>query len=162
MCIRDSHYTQNIDLKDAKTVLSKSGSAIMGSAGSSGDKRAIKAVSNALDSPLLNDNRIKGAQNVLLLILSGSSEVTIDEIGVINDYIQEKAGNNVNIIMGIGEDPETIEEISVTVIATGFDIKLQDEIIHIDPKKKIHYLENEGEVIAVSYTHLTLPTICSV
>ena len=141
------HYTQNIDLKDAKTVLSKSGSAIMGSAGSSGDKRAIKAVSNALDSPLLNDNRIKGAQNVLLLILSGSSEVTIDEIGVINDYIQEKAGNNVNIIMGIGEDPETIEEISVTVIATGFDIKLQDEIIHIDPKKKIHYLENEGEVI---------------
>ena len=141
------HYTQNIDLKDAKTVQSKSGSAIMGSAGSSGDKRAIKAVSNALDSPLLNDNRIKGAQNVLLLILSGSSEVTIDEIGVINDYIQEKAGNNVNIIMGIGEDPETIEEISVTVIATGFDIKLQDEIIHIDPKKKIHYLENEGEVI---------------
>ena len=141
------HYTQNIDLKDAKTVLSKSGSAIMGSAGSSGDNRAIKAVSNALDSPLLNDNRIKGAQNVLLLILSGSSEVTIDEIGVINDYIQEKAGNNVNIIMGIGEDPETIEEISVTVIATGFDIKLQDEIIHIDPKKKIHYLENEGEVI---------------
>ena len=140
------HYTQNIDLKDAKTVLSKSGSAIMGSAGSSGDKRAIKAVSNALDSPLLNDNRIKGAQNVLLLILSGSSEVTIDELGVINDYIQEKAGNNVNIIMGIGEDPETIEEISVTVIATGFDIKLQDEIIHIDPKKKIHYLENEGEV----------------
>ena len=109
------HYTQNIDLKDAKTVLSKSGSAIMGSAGSSGDKRAIKAVTNALDSPLLNDNRIKGAQNVLLLILSGSSEVTIDEIGIINDYIQEKAGNNVNIIMGIGEDPETIEEISVTV-----------------------------------------------
>ena len=141
------HYTQNIDLKDAKTVLSKSGSAIMGSAGSSGDKRAIKAVSNALDSPLLNDNRIKGAQNVLLLILSGSSEVTIDEIGVINDYIQEKAGNNVNIIMGIGEDPETIEEISVTVIATGFDIKLQDEIIHIDPNKKIHYLENEVELI---------------
>ena len=141
------HYTQNIDLKDAKTVLSKSGSAIMGSAGSSGDKRAIKAVTNALDSPLLNDNRIKGAQNVLLLILSGSSEVTIDEIGIINDYIQEKAGNNVNIIMGIGEDPETIEEISVTVIATGFDIKLQDEIIHIDPKKKIHFLENDGEVI---------------
>ena len=76
------HYTQNIDLKDAKAVLSKSGSAIMGSAGSSGDKRAIKAVTNALDSPLLNDNRIRGAKNVLLLILSGSSEVTIDEIGI--------------------------------------------------------------------------------
>ena len=107
------HYTQNIDLKDAKTVLSKSGNAIMGSAGSSGEKRAIKAVSNALDSPLLNDNSIRGAKNVLLLILSGSSEVTIDEIGLINDYIQETAGNNVNIIMGIGEDQSMIEEISV-------------------------------------------------
>jgi cell division protein FtsZ len=141
------HYTQNIDLKDAKTVLSKSGSAIMGSAGSSGDKRAIKAVTNALDSPLLNDNRIKGAQNVLLLILSGSCEVTIDEIGIINDFIQDRAGNNVNIIMGIGEDQNMIDEISVTIIATGFDINLQDEIIHVDLKKKIHYLENEGEVV---------------
>jgi len=141
------HYTQNIDLKDAKAVLSKSGSAIMGSAGSSGDKRAIKAVTNALDSPLLNDNRIQGAQNVLLLILSGSSEVTIDEIGIINDYIQERAGNNVNIIMGIGEDSNLIDEISVTVIATGFDISLQDEIIHVDPKKKIHYLDEESEVV---------------
>ena len=140
------HYTQNIDLKDAKTVLSKSGNAIMGSAGSSGDKRAIKAVSNALDSPLLNDNSIRGAKNVLLLILSGSSEVTIDEIGLINDYIQETAGNNVNIIMGIGEDQSMVEEISVTVIATGFDINQQDEIIHVDPKKKIHYLDEEREV----------------
>ena len=140
------HYTQNIDLKDAKTVLSKSGNAIMGSAGSSGEKRAIKAVSNALDSPLLNDNSIRGAKNVLLLILSGSSEVTIDEIGLINDYIQETAGNNVNIIMGIGEDQSMIEEISVTVIATGFDINQQDEIIHVDPKKKIHYLDEDREV----------------
>ena len=140
------HYTQNIDLKDAKTVLSKSGNAIMGSAGSSGEKRAIKAVSNALDSPLLNDNSIRGAKNVLLLILSGSSEVTIDEIGLINDYIQETSGNNVNIIMGIGEDRSMIEEISVTVIATGFDINQQDEIIHVNPKKKIHYLDEEKEV----------------
>tara|TARA_A100001011_G_scaffold400803_1_gene519113 strand:+ start:11018 stop:12781 length:1764 start_codon:yes stop_codon:yes gene_type:complete len=140
------HYTQNIDLKDAKTVLSKSGNAIMGSAGSSGEKRAIKAVSNALDSPLLNDNSIRGAKNVLLLILSGSSEVTIDEIGLINDYIQETSGNNVNIIMGIGEDQSMIEEISVTVIATGFDINQQDEIIHVNPKKKIHYLDEEREV----------------
>lgn len=140
------HYTQNIDLKDAKTVLSKSGNAIMGSAASSGEKRAIKAVSNALDSPLLNDNSIKGAKNVLLLILSGSSEVTIDEIGLINDYIQETAGNNVNIIMGIGEDQSMTDEISVTVIATGFDINQQDEIIHVNPKKKIHYLDEEREV----------------
>ena len=140
------HYTQNIDLKDAKTVLSKSGNAIMGSYTSSGDKRALNAVSNALDSPLLNDNRIDGAQNVLLLIVSGSSEVTIDEIGVINDYIQEKSGNNANIIMGIGDDPNLIDEITVTVIATGFDMKQQDEILHIEPKKTIYNLDDESEI----------------
>lgn len=140
------HYTQNIDLKDAKTVLSKSGNAIMGSFSSSGDKRALNAVSNALDSPLLNDNRIDGAQNVLLLIVSGSNEVTIDEIGIINDYIQEKAGNNANIIMGIGDDQSLAEEITVTVIATGFDMKQQDEILHIEPKKTIYNLDDESEI----------------
>ena len=141
------HYTQNIDLKDAKTVLSKSGNAIMGSYSCSGEKRALNAVSNALDSPLLNDNRIDGAQNVLLLIVSGSSEVTIDEIGIINDYIQEKAGNNANIIMGIGDDPNLGEEITVTVIATGFDMKQQDEILHIEPKKTIYNLDDENEIV---------------
>ena len=140
------HYTQNIDLKDAKTVLSKSGNAIMGSFSSSGEKRALNAVSNALDSPLLNDNRIDGAQNVLLLIVSGSNEVTIDEIGIINDYIQEKAGNNANIIMGIGDDQSLAEEITVTVIATGFDMKQQDEILHIEPKKTIYNLDDESEI----------------
>ena len=140
------HYTQNIDLKDAKTVLSKSGNAIMGSYSASGEKRALRAVSNALDSPLLNDNRIDGAQNVLLLIVSGSSEVTIDEIGVINDYIQEKAGNNANIIMGIGDDSSLNDQITVTVIATGFDMKQQDEILHIEPKKTIYNLDDESEI----------------
>ena len=141
-----NHYTQNIDLKDAKTVLSKSGNAIMGSYSASGEKRALKAVTNALDSPLLNDNRIDGAQNVLLLIVSGLSEITIDEIGIINDHIQEKAGNNANIIMGIGEDNSLTEEIAVTVIATGFDMKQQDEILHIEPKKTIYSLEDENEI----------------
>tara|TARA_B100000989_G_C19515530_1_gene461421 strand:- start:234 stop:1991 length:1758 start_codon:yes stop_codon:yes gene_type:complete len=141
-----NHYTQNIDLKDAKTVLSKSGNAIMGSYSASGKKRALKAVTNALDSPLLNDNRINGAQNVLLLIVSGSSEITIDEIGTINDYIQEKAGNRANIIMGIGEDQTLSEEIAVTVIATGFDMKQQDEILHVEPKKTIFNLDDENEI----------------
>ena len=140
------HYTQNIDLKDAKTVLSNSGNAIMGSFSASGEKRALKAVSNALDSPLLNDNRIDGAQNVLLLIVSGSDEVTIDEIGIINDYIQEKAGNNANIIMGIGDDSTLDNEITVTVIATGFDMKQQNEIINVEPKKTIYNLEDESEI----------------
>ena len=141
------HYTQNIDLKDAKTVLSNSGNAIMGSATSSGTKRSIEAISSALDSPLLNDNRIHGAKNVLLLIVSGKQEITIDEIGLINDYIQEKAGHSANIIMGIGEDLNLEESISVTVIATGFDPNQQEEIIHSNSKKIIHSLnENTGYV----------------
>lgn len=141
------HYTQNIDLKDAKTVLSNSGNAIMGSSTATGTKRSIEAISSALDSPLLNDNRITGAKNVLLLIVSGKEEITIDEIGLINDYIQEKAGHGANIIMGVGEDLNLENSISVTVIATGFAPNQQDEIIHSDPKKIIHNLdENSGYV----------------
>jgi cell division protein FtsZ len=141
------HYTQNIDLKDAKTVLSNSGNAIMGSSTAAGSKRSIEAISSALDSPLLNDNRITGAKNVLLLIVSGKEEITIDEIGLINDYIQEKAGHGANIIMGVGEDLNLENSISVTVIATGFDPNQQDEIIHSDPKKIIHNLDdNSGYV----------------
>ena len=141
------HYTQNIDLKDAKTVLSNSGNAIMGSSTASGSKRSIEAISSALDSPLLNDNRINGAKNVLLLIVSGKEEITIDEIGLINDYIQEKAGHGANIIMGVGEDLNLENSISVTVIATGFDPNQQEEIINSDPKKIIHNLdENDGSI----------------
>ena len=92
------HYTQNIDLRDAKTVLSNSGTAIMGSAEASGANRAQEAITRALDSPLLNDNKITGAKNVLLLIVSGSIEITIDEIGEINDYIQTEAKTNVDIL----------------------------------------------------------------
>jgi cell division protein FtsZ len=138
------HYTQNIDLKDAKTVLSNSGNAIMGSSTASGSKRSIEAISSALDSPLLNDNRINGAKNVLLLIVSGKEEITIDEIGLINDYIQEKAGHGANIIMGVGEDLSLENSISVTVIATGFDPNQQEEIINSDPKKIIHNLDENG------------------
>ena len=141
------HYTQNIDLKDAKTVLSNSGNAIMGSAQASGSKRAVEAISSALDSPLLNDNRITGAKNVLLLIVSGNQEITIDEIGLINEYIQERAGNSANIIMGIGEDISLESSISVTIIATGFDPNQQEEIIHADPKKIIHSLDGNNEIV---------------
>ena len=138
------HYTQNIDLKDAKTVLSNSGTAIMGAATSSGNNRANDAISKALDSPLLNDNRITGAKNVLLLIVSGNEEITIDEIGEINDYIQEQAGHGANIIMGVGEDPELLDSISVTVIATGFNVDQQNEISNTEPEKIIHELEEDN------------------
>jgi cell division protein FtsZ len=138
------HYTQNIDLRDAKTVLSNSGTAIMGSAIATGSSRANEAIMKALDSPLLNDNKIQGAKNVLLLIVSGSEEITIDEIGEINDHIQGEAGHGANIIMGVGEDEGLGESIAVTVIATGFDVDQQDDIVNSEAKKIIHTLE-EGQ-----------------
>ncbi len=141
------HYTQNIDLRDAKTVLSNSGTAIMGSASASGTNRAQEAIIKALDSPLLNDNKITGAKNVLLLIVSGSEEITIDEIGEINDHIQTEAGNSANIIMGVGEDEDLGEAIAVTVIATGFDADQQHEIINTEAKKIIHTLEEDQAAV---------------
>ncbi len=137
------HYTQNIDLRDAKTVLSNSGTAIMGSATATGSMRANEAIMKALDSPLLNDNKISGAQNVLLLIVSGGQEITIDEIGEINDHIQAEAGHGANIIMGVGEDEDLGEAIAVTVIATGFNADQQNEIVNTEAKKIIHTLEDE-------------------
>jgi len=137
------HYTQNIDLKDAKTVLTNSGSAIMGSASASGANRAQESIVKALDSPLLNDNKITGCKNVLLLIVSGEEEITIDEIGEINDFIQSEAGNNTNIIMGVGDDPELGDSISVTIIATGFNSDQQHEIVNTEAKKVIHTLEED-------------------
>lgn len=140
------HYTQNIDLKDAKTVLSNSGTAIMGSATAMGDNRAKDAIVAALDSPLLNDNKITGAKNVLLLIVSGTTEITIDEIGEINDYIQTEAGYNANIIMGVGEDETLGDAIAVTIIATGFNADQQSGIVNTEPKKIIHSLDGEHKI----------------
>lgn len=137
------HYKQNIDLHDAKTVLSNSGTAIMGSAKESGVNRGKNAIIKALDSPLLNDNKITGAKNVLLLIVSGVDEVTLDEIGEINDYIQIEAGYEANIIMGIGEDESLGDAISVTIVATGFAADQQSSITNTEVKKIIHTLEDE-------------------
>lgn len=137
------HYTQNIDLRDAKTVLSNSGTAIMGSSTASGSARASEAIMKALDSPLLNDNKINGAKNVLLLIVSGSQEITIDEIGEINDHIQIEAGHGANIIMGVGEDENLGDSIAVTVIATGFNMDQQDDIVNTETKKVFYTLEDE-------------------
>ena len=137
------HYTQNIDLKDAKTVLSNSGTAIMGSSTASGSNRANEAVIKALDSPLLNDNKIEGSKNVLLLIISGSDEITIDEIGEINEHIQNETGNSANIIMGVGEDLDLGNNISVTVIATGFGDEKQKSLVSSETKKVIYTLDED-------------------
>ena len=118
------HLTVNIDLSDARLVLQNSGTAIMGQAEAEGENRAVEAVKNALDSPLLNDNDIYGSKHVLLKIVTGDSEedeISMNELKLITDTIQRQAGNNVNIINGVGTDSSLGSKISVTVIATGFE-----------------------------------------
>lgn len=146
------HYTANIDLRDAKTVLANSGTAIMGAATASGENRAAKAITGALDSPLLNDNHIRGAKNVLLLIVSGQEEITLDEIGEISDHIQNEAGGTANIIMGIGENEGLGDEIAVTIVATGFNPDQQQSTMGRAPQKKVFVLEEEQPVSTSVYS----------
>ena len=141
------HSGINIDLRDAKTVLEKSGTAIMGSAVASGEDRAKVAITKALDSPLLNDNSIKGAKQVLLLIVSGEEEITLDEMGEINEYIQEQSGGKSNIIMGVGEEEGIGDGIKVTVVATGFSRGQQDVMIDKEPEKTIHILTSTDSTV---------------
>ena len=136
----------NIDLNDAKRVLKDSGSAVMGQAYASGENRALDAIEAALDSPLLHDNNIKGAQQVLLKIVTGSGEkeIRMTELFSIKKHIQDVAGSNVNIIEGIGVEDCMDDEISVTVIATGFNVNK-----NIGPAKpitpKIYELEKDEQ-----------------
>ena len=113
----------NVDFNDVSTVMTNGGTAIMGYAIAEGENRAIKAVEQSLSSPLLNDNNIKGASQVLLYITSGTKEVTMDEVGEISDYIQDEAGSSANIILGTGYDESLGENIRAIVIATGFTAK---------------------------------------
>ena len=148
-------FEVNIDLRDAHTVLSNSGTAIMGTGYGTGETRALDAVKGALESPLLNDNRITGAKNVLLLILYGNDEITMDEVGEINEYIQREAGHGIelttgyktNIIMGMGEEPALEDKIMVTVVATGFSTEQQHEIIDAEPKKIVHSLDDNAQFV---------------
>ncbi len=134
----------NVDFADVRTVMSNSGVAIMGSGSAEGENRALNAVETALSSPLLNDNQIKGAKNILLNITSGKEEVLLDEITEITDYIQNEAGSTAEIIWGLGKDESLESQISVTLVATGFDAnnKLYD-IDYKPVKKKVINLEDE-------------------
>lgn len=114
------HGYINVDFADVETVMSNSGVAIMGSAKATGPERAMKAVTEALNSPLLNDNNIQGARNILINITSGNEEITMDEIGQVTDYIQSCAGDDADLIWGNGIDKLLGDAMSVTVIATGF------------------------------------------
>lgn len=140
----------NIDLNDAKTVLSNSGTAIMGSGTASGDGRAIKAVKGAIESPLLDNNHIRGAKKVLLLIVSGSEEVTFEEMGEISDFIQDQVmiegGSPADIIMGVADDEDLESSVNVTVVATGF---YEGEVVNPltgIPEKVVHDLEDGGKL----------------
>ena len=128
------HLLVNIDLNDARKVLENSGTAVMGQAQATGENRAIEAVTEALDSPLLNDNEIYGAEQVLLKIVTGSGddEIKMSELSKIKNKIQSAAGRDVNIIEGIGIDPDLGSAVSVTVIATGFETKRVNDPITID------------------------------
>lgn len=127
----------NVDFEDVKKVLTNSGVAIMGSAHAEGENRAIKAVELALTSPLLNDNHIIGAKDILLNITSGSNEVTMNEVAQITNYIQEEAGMNAEMIWGNGTDESLGDKISVTIIATGFKSGSELKEQRVKPKKII-------------------------
>ncbi len=139
----------NVDFNDVNTVMRDSGVAIMGSAAVEGDNRAIKAVEQALESPLLNDNDISGAEYVLLNITYGDKEVLMDEITEITDYIQDAAGSTADVIFGHAKDGSLGDKISVTVIATGFQ-STPITGFETAPKKNVTTLEEDkkNEVLA--------------
>lgn len=112
----------NLDFNDVQTVMKNGGVAILGSAMATGEGRARQAVEEALSSPLLNDSEIEGAQWILLNVTSaaGDHEHTLDELEIIQGYVQQQAGNTCDIILGMGHDPNLAENIAVTIIATGF------------------------------------------
>ncbi|MDB2697864.1 cell division protein FtsZ [Crocinitomicaceae bacterium] len=145
----------NVDFNDVNTVMKDSGVAIMGSASASGENRAIKAVQEALTSPLLNDNDIAGAKYVLLNITYGDQEVLMDEISDITDYIQDEAGSTADVIWGHGYDEALGDALSVTLIATGFQ---QSPITGFEkaPERKVQVLEDEQKKEIV--TQLEKPT----
>ncbi len=141
----------NVDFADVRTVMSNSGVAIMGSGHAEGNDRAIKAVESALSSPLLNDNQIKGATNILLNITSGKEEILMDEISEITDYIQDEAGSSAEIIWGLSKDENLESNINVTLVATGFDAskklgddEKQNKVMTLGDEKENQTIEWEG------------------
>jgi cell division protein FtsZ len=139
----------NTDINDVKTVMKESGVAIMGSAQASGEHRALRAVEQAMSSPLLNDSNIKGARYVLVNVTCGEDEITMDELGEITDYIQDAAGMTAEVIKGYGVDSSLGDKVNVTIIATGFNSKADVGIqIEKAPAKKVFSLMDEPKVVA--------------
>jgi cell division protein FtsZ len=145
--------TVNVDFEDVSTVMRNSGVAIMGSASASGEDRAIRVVEEALNSPLLNDSNIRGAQQILLNITSGSEEATMDEISEITDYVQSAAGNLTNLIWGHCTAEHLEDSLSVTVIATGFQGGSYTDPLNEPAEKVVHNLNDEKKEEPATETH---------
>lgn len=129
------HGYVNVDFEDVKTVMKDSGKAIMGSAITEGEDRALKAIEEAMQSPLLSDNDVYGAKNILLYITTGVDDVTMDEISVITDFISDKCGEEAaNVIWGRGIDEQMGDKLGITIIATGFEN--QEESVPRQPEVK--------------------------
>jgi cell division protein FtsZ len=140
------HGNINIDFADVNTVMRESGVFIMGTGFAEGENRALKAAEEALKSPLLDSNDIFGTENILLNITSGDDEVRMGEIGDIIDYLQNAAGDNANIIWGNGYDPNLGNKISVTVIATGFEIN-PSRILRAEPVRETVIIPVKAPVV---------------
>ena len=140
------HGNINIDFADVNTVMRESGVFIMGTGLAEGDRRALRAAEEALKSPLLDSNDIYGTENILLNITSCDDEVRMGEIGDIIDYLQNAAGDNANIIWGNGYDPNLGNKISVTIIATGFEIN-PNRILRPEPAKETFKIPVNDPVI---------------
>lgn len=159
-CITDVINTTgqiNVDFADVCTVMKNGGVAILGSAAAEGENRANKAVEEALSSPLLNDNDITGAKWILLNITSaaGDHEHTMDETEAIQAYVQQQAGDDCDVILGMGHDPNLEDRIAVTVIATGFSHKSIDAEMparNNEPEKIIVKLDESDPSKAVNVT----------
>jgi cell division protein FtsZ len=137
------HGYINVDFADVETVMRQSGVALMGSAKASGENRALEAVEEALNSPLLNNNNIEGAKDILLNVTSGKNEITMDEIGQITDYIQGRAGFEADLIWGNGFDETLDDEISVTLVATGFSSSSIPEVMANRKVEKTYHMLND-------------------
>ena len=149
------HGYINVDFADVETVMRDSGVAIMGSASAEGENRAIDAIMEALESPLLNNYDITGVQNILLNITSGEDEITMDEVTQITDYVQSIVGTNASIIWGTGNDPKLEKKVNVTIIATGFGYDYnsnEDNFGTVKPQpqadKTVITIDNDGNVIS--------------
>lgn len=132
------HGYINVDFADVQTVMTESGVAMLGSAEAEGENRAIEAIKEALTSPLLNNSDIRGAKSILLNITSGLDEISVDELGVITDYVQSAVASDTQIIWGVGHDEKLENKISVTIIATGFSDATIPELYKNRPTDRVH------------------------